>query len=407
MRVEANEQVFQSVYIDPIADEWQNKIVFHKEIYEHETPGVIALKSLRLEDKYGLVLAAPSSTLKEFRKYFEELDEDEHIGRLSPAQILDVLIAEAESFGITITYVQKGDRVEARLYDVSHLWKAIEPFKDQLVLIRSKDRGRDGNISLVFDNNDEFWIIDEGVPIWRSQDFHVKDTIKAWKDRTGESLSQDFLKERSMLDLPKYEWAQGFVGHQFMNLAQGFFDPLTKRRIVQKGAHYFDPNLPTVEDTEELLKQRQQKEADLKYQVPIDTTPEGEMGDLSQIHLHQWYKKHPAGVLGPSIPPVWSSVKKNVDQASLEVIKSFSRRGIMGRLTLHKVYEHNEKIYISFKKKIKSSTIKDEVVNRRIVGASISYIRDDSTIYITAEIDKFATIGNIYNLAYRYSKLGY
>lgn len=52
-----------------------------------------------------------------------------------------------------------------------------------------------------------------------------------------------------------YKQPKGVVA----KLAEGFFDPLTRRRIVERGAHYFDPSLPTVKDMEELSKKRRSK----------------------------------------------------------------------------------------------------------------------------------------------------
>jgi len=152
----ANDQSFQSIYLDLNADDWNDVIVFHEPMFDDEIPGVIALKSFRLEDCIGFVLAAPRNILRHYKEKVKDLDKEQRWGKLDTQKIIDNMISLAVEMGCTVSYKQLGE------YD--------------------------------------------------------KNTDKA--------------------DL-------------------GFFDPVTKRRIVEKGPHHFDPSLVTLEDVEEETKDRQ------------------------------------------------------------------------------------------------------------------------------------------------------
>jgi hypothetical protein len=102
----ANTQAFQSVYINPKAEKWEDRIVFHDPIFQDEISGVIALKSYRLEDCLGFVLNAPISRIRYFRDKVKKGDKKEGWGKLKPDQILNKLKAIVDEIGGTITYLQ-------------------------------------------------------------------------------------------------------------------------------------------------------------------------------------------------------------------------------------------------------------------------------------------------------------
>lgn len=102
----ANTQVFQSIYINPIAEKWQNRIVFHDPIFPDEIPCVVALKSYRLENCIGLVVSAPLSRIRYFRKAVEENDNEEKWGKLDPQDILEKLKLVIEKIDGKIVYTQ-------------------------------------------------------------------------------------------------------------------------------------------------------------------------------------------------------------------------------------------------------------------------------------------------------------
>jgi len=105
-KVIANEQSYQSVYIDATANNWQERIVFHEPIFDDEIPGVIALKSLRLENCLGFVLAAPKNRIRYFREKTKELDAEQELGKKKPRDILKVLLSLCDEIDGTVVYIQ-------------------------------------------------------------------------------------------------------------------------------------------------------------------------------------------------------------------------------------------------------------------------------------------------------------
>ena len=102
----ANTQAFQSVYINPKAEKWEDRIVLHDPIFQDEISGVIALKSYRLEDCLGFVLNAPISRIRYFRDTVKKGDKKEGWGKLEPEQILKKLTLLVDEIGGKITYLQ-------------------------------------------------------------------------------------------------------------------------------------------------------------------------------------------------------------------------------------------------------------------------------------------------------------
>jgi len=105
-KIVSNEQSYQSIYINPFANNWQEVIVFHEPIFEDEIPGVIALKSLRLERCLGFVLAAPKSRLRYFREKIKDVDIKEELGKKEPRDILKKLLLLSEDIGGSVVYIQ-------------------------------------------------------------------------------------------------------------------------------------------------------------------------------------------------------------------------------------------------------------------------------------------------------------
>jgi hypothetical protein len=172
MNITANEQSFQSVYLDPDTKDWRDRIVFHEPIFQDEMAAVISLKSLELENLIGLVIAAPLNVLRHFRELVKDSDHTQGWGNKEAATIIAKLIKAIKDLGATIVYEQLGNEVPN-----------IPPE-----------------------------LLPEGDDNERSEAY--------------------------------------------------FFDPLTKRRIVEKGPHYFDPSLITLEDVARKMKRRTKEKAE-------------------------------------------------------------------------------------------------------------------------------------------------
>lgn len=182
MKITANEQSYQSIYLDPSPKTWQERIVFHDPILEEEMAGVIVLKSLELENLIGLVVAAPLNVLRHLRELVKEKDTAEGWGKLDAAEIVAKLVKTAKDLGAVIAYEQLGGEVP-----------------------------------------------------------------------------------------------EGDEAH--------FFDPATQRQIVQKGPHFFDPSLVTMEDVEKITKKSENNAAPQAEVYPRD---------ISAASKHVWDYLMPA-----------------------------------------------------------------------------------------------------------------
>lgn len=171
-KIESSEQAYQSIYINPEAQNWQEVIVFHEPIFEDEIPGVVALKSLRLEKCVGFVLGAPRNKIRYFVEKVKELDTKDSLGKYPPQKILDTLLVLTNEIGGTVVYIQN-QNVDGPEEDIQG--------------------------------------------------------IEGPKKRNKKSK-----KKRSERSKQREE-------------SESFFDPLTKRKLITTGPHYFDPSLPQME----------------------------------------------------------------------------------------------------------------------------------------------------------------
>lgn len=81
----------------------------------------------------------------------------------------------------------------------------LKQLSSQLALLKDQ-----GPLELVFDNDDEFWILKDRKPVWRSSDYHVDDTVREWNSRVDEGKIDREWVEARMEDpgkLPGYRYA--------------------------------------------------------------------------------------------------------------------------------------------------------------------------------------------------------
>lgn len=104
----ATDEVFQAIYLDPGAKPKQ-KVVFLEPMFDTEPPGIVALKSLRLEDRWGLLLEATKLRLVDFQDKYKSFEKKIELGKdFDPKEVLRKISKLAEEMGIGIAYVQKG-----------------------------------------------------------------------------------------------------------------------------------------------------------------------------------------------------------------------------------------------------------------------------------------------------------
>ena len=86
---------------------------------------------------------------------------------------------------------------------IRRYFEHLEDLKDQLSHLKSS-----GSFDLIYDGNDEFWILKDDVPIWNSQDLLKDDTVEAWNEKVpGDKITYDWLdnKMRNLDNMPRYE----------------------------------------------------------------------------------------------------------------------------------------------------------------------------------------------------------
>lgn len=117
MKILANEQAFQSIYLNPHADSWEDKIVFLEPLFDTLPPAQMVLKTLRFEDKSGIVLSGPKASLLKLKEHIYNADTQSSIGKSSDEDILKYLAEIALEKGLSVELVRS--KVEAKLQQFS------------------------------------------------------------------------------------------------------------------------------------------------------------------------------------------------------------------------------------------------------------------------------------------------
>lgn len=100
----ATDMVYTSIYIDP---EGKDRLVVHTPYFESEVPGIVALKSLRLEDVEGCVIGAPAKLIQELEKDLKVFERENSKFKLG--DLLEFL----EKRKISVRYIQSPDHPRA------------------------------------------------------------------------------------------------------------------------------------------------------------------------------------------------------------------------------------------------------------------------------------------------------
>jgi len=163
-KIVANEQSYQSIYINPKADNWQEAIVFHEPVFDDEIPGVIALKSLRLENCLGFVLAAPKNRIRYFIEKVKDIDVEEQIGKKKPRDILTRLLSLAEEIGGSVVYIQdeNSDAPDEDIPGTKGPEKKVKKKVKKKESEKSKSKQEQETDSLFFDLNEKRRLITDG-----------------------------------------------------------------------------------------------------------------------------------------------------------------------------------------------------------------------------------------------------
>ena len=114
MEVFANEQAFQSIYLDPTPEDWRQKIVFLEPLFDTLPPAEMVFKTLRLEGRPGMVISGPKVSLVKLKNHITEADDRDAIGKAGDNDILRYLSDLAKEVGLTVQYAQTAAEAKLR-----------------------------------------------------------------------------------------------------------------------------------------------------------------------------------------------------------------------------------------------------------------------------------------------------
>lgn len=118
---EIKEVYYQSIYLNPHAPEWQNRIIFIDPIFDSEVRAIMTLKVMKLENTWCYVYSGLKSSIESFRDAAEEMDTSEHLGEESQDFIMSALDALAKEYNLSLVYkrnigdgsISKPEKVES------------------------------------------------------------------------------------------------------------------------------------------------------------------------------------------------------------------------------------------------------------------------------------------------------
>lgn len=117
----ASEQIFQTIYLDPHSAQ---RIVFILPLFNTEPPGVIALRSLRLENVTGCVITGTLEKLRQFRTQAQAIEEtDWLVGEPTDQELMKMICKEAGQWDLQLCYLQVDGKTQAQ----ANIGEALSP----------------------------------------------------------------------------------------------------------------------------------------------------------------------------------------------------------------------------------------------------------------------------------------
>lgn len=90
--------------------------------------------------------------------------------------------------------------------DTEWNWRSLWALRNQLDVMKDVKVGEDHHLVMVFDNNDEFWILDQGLPVWRSSDFIPEEAAEEWNRRLNEyGVKKGRIRDPKTIEKKSYE----------------------------------------------------------------------------------------------------------------------------------------------------------------------------------------------------------
>ena len=127
---------FLSVYIDPKAKKWSDRIICHDPLFDTEVVGIMALKSLELKGALGFVVGGPSADLQVYIQNIKDADKAYELGKKPEVEIFEKLLKEAMECRLRVCYMQTQEYVESAVVDRVSLQakvQAMVPYMNRLL----------------------------------------------------------------------------------------------------------------------------------------------------------------------------------------------------------------------------------------------------------------------------------
>lgn len=199
MKVKANSQKYQALYIDTDAKESKDRIVLIEETCDSLPQAQGILNSMLKEPYYGVVIEGSSIAIMKFRSKLIDADIESGLGSKDVADLLSEIVNLAYANKCEIPYfkgpVQYGDLPQVSvaidlksLFDLGNLKGAGKEFMDNLIGVNKELREQVEKIDLKEYKKTQEWI--------RKNEKEYKEIEKLLKDGDKKTVDLDnFLKD--------------------------------------------------------------------------------------------------------------------------------------------------------------------------------------------------------------------
>ena len=266
MKVKANSQKYQALYIDTDAKENKDKIVLIEETCESLPQAQGILNSMLKEPYYGVVVEGSGISIMKFRSKLIDADTETGLGSKGVSDILTEVVNLAYSNKCEIPYfkgpVQYGDLPQMSvafdfksLFDISKFKEAGKDFMDNLIGVNKELRDEVSKIDLKEYKKTQEWI--------RKNEKEFKEVEKLLKDGDKKTVDLDNFLKNAVLDTGIEE----YLGKDYDNL-----------KFYEVDLKSFKQNVPSLKDEADISVEQidRDKEEDDTFNPDFDFKPKSQ-----------------------------------------------------------------------------------------------------------------------------------
>jgi hypothetical protein len=262
---------------------------------ENPVMGVVVLQSITRENLWGMVLSGPLAALNLLKNKLEKLDTTE----LSLAECRRLIPDEARALGLKTHYAQDtqkdGELVEPEKVEASANWQPA-PIHDRVSRVLTHLQ------STIFPKYDfptdllvlgrQFLQVTPRINLVSEAGVAGSFLFDVAVDENRVAVVYDDGEREQLIDYWHLsatieDWAEDWASLLGISEVESFFDPLTKRRLMQEGIRYFDKSLPTVEEANQLVQAANREKAPSTNNTPDLLTDEGRLLWIKVVREHK------------------------------------------------------------------------------------------------------------------------